>query len=652
MNNNLPIVKYAKEIVSAVKENEVVIIKAEAGSGKSTQVPQMLYEAGYEVVITEPRRLATSTLAMRVAEEMEEELGGLVGYKNAFEESVSQDTKILYCTDGLQLIFELTDKNQNLNKVLIIDEVHEWNRNIEGLIAWTKKRINEGWNTKVVIMSATLDDDSLKSFYGSNTKVIDIYGSLFPVSYEESNQDMIKVIEDMIIHHHNTLVFLPGKNEIYQTISKLQKRLNTLGISAKILPLHGELDRYEQKKCFMSYEIPKVVVATNIAQTSITISDIDAVVDSGLERILIADNGIESLVLNNCSKADLIQRKGRAGRCKEGKYILCSNVSFGSRREFCVPEICRTNLDQTVLRFESIGIDVTQVEFFHQPDSDELRRAKKALTELGAFENGKITKIGEQMAYMPISARYARMIIEANRLKVLDDVIIIAAILEVGSIVDFRKMDLGYSRYTAEEESDLIAELNVYKKILSKGKVNFKKESINAKRFSKVKELIEKLKASLEGKFKFGSTGNIKNIKKACITGMANNFFYLDYKGYSKGDEVYWQIDKNSCIFAPPAFVVGLPKVIEFKNHWDIKEYKNILTMVTEVDLTTMLNLAPQLFIVKKGINPYYSQKHKCCCSQTIITYNGYVIERRIVKEPHNKEAKRLEEEFLSSAKT
>lgn len=292
---------------------------------------------------------------------METTLGETVGFRTALERKDSKNTSILYCTDGLELVRSLTD-TKNKPKVLVIDEVHEWNSNIETLVGWSKKKIQEGWCTKVVIMSATLEKESLSEYFGEDVYSFDVPGRLYPVSFEQrSEESLIPAITEMASEGRNTLVFVPGKKEISEVI----KKISSNNVKAKVFPLHGELDSEEQKKCFYSYSIPKVIVATNVAQTSITIPDIDAVVDTGKERRLETYNGIQGLFLRDTSKADCMQRKGRAGRTKEGKYILCSNTYFEEREEFSVPEIQRCLLEQTVLRLATIGIDAVEFPFFH-----------------------------------------------------------------------------------------------------------------------------------------------------------------------------------------------------------------------------------------------------------------------------------------------
>lgn len=275
----LPIEEYKDIIKDAVGQNDVVVITAETGAGKSTQVPQYLMEDGKRVVVTQPRRLAARTVAKRVAEEVAYKLekteavantrgkmANTVGFRTAFERNDTPDTRALFCTDGLQMIRELMGDGET--DVLVIDEVHEWNINIETLVAWTRKQIQEGQKMKLVLMSATMEAEKLARFYGEDVPVISVPGRMYPVSEQETDpQDMTAQIESKVKKGRNVLVFQPGKKEIAQTINELELA-NT---DAEILPLHGELSPEEQQKCFRSYKKPKVVVCTNIAQTSVTI---------------------------------------------------------------------------------------------------------------------------------------------------------------------------------------------------------------------------------------------------------------------------------------------------------------------------------------------------------------------------------------------
>lgn len=641
MNTSLPIYNYKNEIVEAVRNHAVTIITAETGSGKSTQVPQYLHDVGYDVVITEPRRMAAWSLAQRVAEEMGTPLGETVGFRTAFERNDSPNSSILYCTDGLELVRVLTD-TQNKQKVLIIDEVHEWNSNIETLVGWAKKKIDENWCTKVVIMSATLEKEKLSSFYGKDTCLFEIPGRLFPVSFTQRyERDLIPSIIEMISEGRNTLVFVPGKKEI----TDVMEEISNSGVKAVILPLHGELDSEEQKKCFESYSLSKVIVATNVAQTSITIPDIDAVIDTGKERRLEAHDGIQGLFLRNISKADCLQRKGRAGRTKEGKYILCSNTFFEEREENPIPEIQRSLLDQTVLRLATIGIDAIEFPFFHQPKVEDLIRAKETLINLGALkENNEVTPIGYKMVKMPVSVESARMIIEAEKYGVTQEVICIASILEIGTLLT---KDTSYYNFTEEEESDLLAELDVWNALQKMKYIEFDKLGINKKAYYRIKEQIQRMHEALKGVVEITSSDNREAIKKACLAGMVNHVYRLTDWGYVNGDETYRNLDRKSCLHGwnNPELLVGRPKIIEFKDSWGFKRTMNLVTIATKVTVEDLEEVAPQFIWQEEG-DAYYSYYEDVVKVKQITYFKDVKIKEEYKAVPNHRNYEELKKEY------
>lgn len=644
MNTSLPIYNYMNKITEAIKNHAVTIITAETGSGKSTQVPQYANNAGYDVVVTEPRRMAAWSLAERVAEETETPLGETVGFRTALERNDSQNTSILYCTDGLELVRSLTDTT-NKSKVLAIDEVHEWNSNIESLVGWSKKKIGEGWCTKVVIMSATLEKESLEKYFEKDVCVIEVPGALFPVSFEErSEASLIQAITEMISEKRNTLVFVPGKKEI----AEVMEQLSSNNVKAKVLPLHGELDSEEQKKCFDSYSVPKVVVATNVAQTSITIPDIDAVVDTGKERRLETHDGIQGLFLRDTSKADCMQRKGRAGRTKEGKYILCSDTYFKDREEFSVPEIQRCLLDQTVLRLATIGIDAVEFPFFHQPKVEELVRAKETLINLGALkEDNTVTPIGYKMAKMPVGVQSARMIIEAERYGVTEEVIKIASIVEIGTLLS---KDASYDSFTRERESDLLAELDVWNALQKMGFIKFDEVGINKKTFFRIKEHIKRMHEALKGVVEITSSDDRKAIKMACMAGMINHVYKNTGYGYVNGDGVSRQLDRRSCLYGP-SLVVGKPRIIEFKDRYGWKRTMDLVTIATKVTAEELKEIAPQ-FITEEETDCYYSSYEDAVKVTKVTYFKDIQIAEDTQTVPNHPDYAKLKAEYEGSTRS
>lgn len=615
MASRLPVLDFEDEILRSIDENQVTIVTAETGAGKSTQVPQMLLRYGYQVVVTEPRRLAARSVAKRVAEEYGCELGGVIGYRTGFERCDSPETECLFATDGLELVREI-HSNQRPD-VLVIDEVHEWNIHIETLVAWSKKRLAEDPSFKLVIMSATLESGRLSEYFGE-ASVIEVPGRLFPVNVQSPQHGSIEnEVYELVRQGRNVLVFQPGKGEIAETIEKLRD----MKTNAEIMPLHGELEPAQQDKVFLRYGRPKVVVATNVAQTSITISDIDAVVDSGLERRIETIDGIERLCLRRTAVADDIQRRGRAGRCREGIYVSCYD-GMDEQRQFPLAEIQRVRLDQLVLRLAIQGFDATDLEFFHQPDRLALLEAKRALHVLGAInEDEQVMAIGREMALLPISVQNARMVIEARKLEVLDDVLTIVACLEVNGIASRNKDDQWlWKSLTQETQSDLLAMLDVFNAARKMhGSDDLAKNGIHPKSFFRALELRKKLGEVLtnqarqsRGWVNFDSCGDRKKIVQACVAGMVDHLYQVFGEQCSNGDSQARKFNDRSVVASWSAsWIVGLPLDIDIKNKYGGSPYTlRLVTMATVVDPEMLVQVAPHLMRVEKKNLRYLIDEH------------------------------------------
>lgn len=555
----LPINIFEARILKAVTEHQYTLISAEAGTGKSTNIPQYLAKAFTKVIVTNPRIISAITIATYVAEQMGVELGTEVGYRTGYEKNASKDTRIEYCTDGFHLIRSIFGKGDTSQKILVIDEVHEWSQQTENLVAWCKF-MHDKWNTKVVMMSATMESEKLVEYLGKDTELIEIPGSTYHVEVEirPGSAFMSSIVEEIYLGN-NVLVIVPTKSEIKRIMKELE------GQYAEILPLHGDLTWEEQKLCFKSYERPKVIVATPICQTSITIPDIDTVVDTGKAIVTIAKNGIIEYLIKDVSQADIKQRMKRVGRTKRGKYILCSNVGIDERREFPVPEIQRSFLSQTVLQMASIGLDAEEMEFFHQPPVEAIKEAKNKLRAIGAFNSeDKVTDLGKKIAKIPMPVEEARMIIEAEKYGVTEEVITICAILTFGSLLE--KKVGSYAAFTSEEDSDLLAELDVWNKINQKQFIDFKRFGINRKRYNRIKSHINKLHSALDGIVEITSGGYRSDIIRACVAGKSLSIYKHCYKNrYIGDDEQKIVLNKQSCIDTwgdNESFVIGKPMII------------------------------------------------------------------------------------------
>jgi len=631
---NLPIEKFRADIVTAVEENSVVIITAETGAGKSTQVPQFLLEAGYDLVITQPRRLAARSVAARVAEEIGEELGETVGFRTAVDRQDSPATRCLFCTDGLALVRELVGQN---NGILVLDEVHEWNENMEVLVAWVRKAIAEGSDMKVVLMSATLEAEKLSAFF-DGVPVISVPGRTFPVTIQEPAMRLIDDVKTLIEQGRNVLVFQPGKQEIQDVCYALEQA----DVNAEVLPLHGQLSPSDQKLCFAHYGRPKVVVSTNVAQTSVTIDDIDAVVDSGMERRIELVNGVEGLYLKPISLADSAQRKGRAGRVKPGVYI--DHCQYEDRPDFPVAEIMRKRLDQTVLRLAIAGFDMEQLAFFHQPNLSDIHDARQTLVGLGCMTaDAAVTPIGKLVNRLPVSVQYARMLVEADRLGVVDDVLTVAAVMEVSGITvpppsrnqpdrpDWRVM------VPTERESDVMGQLSVWQQAHDMSKSEMYEKGVSTRDYSRAKEIRRSLQSAVKKHFDLGSTGRREDILKAVCAGMVDHLFSGQYGSYQNGDGMSRELGTASCV-RDARWLVGKPFDLQIKTRRG-PLVLNLIELASKVDPTWLVEIAPQLVETKTGLRPQYDADQDVVTSTTETYFNGQLVEETGVADGEHPEA-------------
>ncbi len=628
----LPIEAFKAEIMSS--EASYIIVEAETGSGKSTMVPQWYREQGLRVLVTEPLIETVIGTSEYVAELAGVRLGQEVGYRTASDRRDSPNSEILFCTDGLALVRELAGHNRF--DVLVIDELHEWNTNQSTLEAWAWKHVQAGDSPfqKIVVLSATLNSDELSRKRG-NAPVLKVPGRQFPIVDRPAGSDLVSDVKSLVAEGYDVLVFQPGKKEIEATISGLN------GIDAELIPFHGQLERSEKNKAYKSYSRPKVVVSTNALETGRTLVPSTgrklAVVDSGMERRIELADGIEGLYLKPIAKARAMQRRGRTGRVGEGLYI--DHCSTSDRSDYPVPEILRTRLDQTVLRLAVTGYDATELPFFHDLDNNVIVDAKRALRALGAMsEDGTVTKIGRLMSRLPVSVQYARMIVEAEKQGVVDDVLTIASILEAGEISDRTG---AWRTYTNESESDLMAQLDLWNAAHGKRNGELREMGIFAKSYFRAKDIRSKLVSALRAhRVRFGSSGNRMDILKSCVAGMVDHLFRNEYGDYRNGGNGTRQKARESVVTGSPDWIVGLPKDIQFKNRRGYLCTLNLVAMCTKVDPMWLAEVAPQLVKIEEGLNPGFDSDKDSCVSTTKTHFNGQQVkEERVVTSEHEKAA-------------
>ncbi|OVA15404.1 Helicase [Macleaya cordata] len=463
----LPILQFEEKIIETIEQNPVVVVIGETGSGKSTQLSQILHRRGYTksgiIAVTQPRRVAAVSVARRVAQELDVRLGEEVGYAIRFEDRTSEKTCIKYLTDGVLLRESLSDPELNQYSVVILDEAHERSLNTDILLGLVKRLVKmRSSNLKVLITSATLDGGKVSKFF-SNCPVVTVPGKLFPVEIVYSPERPTSYLESSLkkaldIHirepEGDVLIFMTGQDDIEKCVKKLEERIQSLEegccMDAIVLPLHGSLPPEMQASLNSFYlflmvrvfsppppNCRRFIVATNIAETSLTVDGVVYVIDSGYvkQRQYNPSTGMYSLDIVQISRVQAAQRAGRAGRTRAGKCyrLYPSDVYLEEFSDVTVPEIQRSSLAGSVLYLKSLDlpdIDILKFDFLDPPSRESLEDALKQLYLIDAIdENGSITRIGRTMAELPLEPSLSRTLIEANEYGCLSQALTVAAML-------------------------------------------------------------------------------------------------------------------------------------------------------------------------------------------------------------------------------
>ncbi|HEX4641141.1 MAG TPA: ATP-dependent helicase HrpB [Chthoniobacterales bacterium] len=445
---DLPIFELENSIVETLRTHSRLIIQAPTGSGKSTQVPQILFDHGLlgdgQVVILQPRRLATRLLASRVATERQSRLGDEVGYQIRFENVTSPRTRIRFVTEGILLRQLIQDPELRGISAILFDEFHE--RHLYGDITLARALTLQATSRpdlKLAVMSATLDAGALEK-YLAPCSILTSAGRAFPVDIEylprpaggdgypiwDLAADELERLAPQT--DGDVLIFMPGKYEIGRTISAV--RASRVSDRFVVLPLHGELPPAEQDAALAHYEKRRAIVATNVAETSLTIDGVQVVIDSGLARIARFDprRGINTLLVEKISRASADQRAGRAGRTAPGRCLrLWTEREHLDRTPQELPEVKRLDLAEVVLTLKASGVDdIAAFRWLEPPDPQALARAEQLLVDLGAIAEGKITPLGQRMLAFPVHPRYARMLLAAQEHHCVPAIALIAALTQ------------------------------------------------------------------------------------------------------------------------------------------------------------------------------------------------------------------------------
>ncbi|MEV4436145.1 ATP-dependent RNA helicase HrpA [Streptomyces sp. NPDC049585] len=488
----LPVSQKKDAILEAIRDHQVVIVAGETGSGKTTQIPKICLELGRGVrgLIghTQPRRIAARTVAERVAEELRTPLGEAVGWKVRFTDQVGGDTLVKLMTDGILLAEIQTDRELRQYDTIIIDEAHERSLNIDFLLGYLAQLLPRRPDLKVVITSATIDPERFSRHFG-DAPIVEVSGRTYPVEVryrplleEESSdadRDQITAICDAVDELQqegpgDILVFLSGEREIRDTADALEKRKYKF---TEVLPLYARLSHAEQHRVFQRHTGRRIVLATNVAETSLTVPGIKYVIDPGFARISRYSHRtkVQRLPIEPVSQASANQRKGRCGRTSDGICIrLYAEDDFLSRPEFTDAEILRTNLASVILQMTAAGLgDIEKFPFIDPPDRRNIKDGVDLLQELGAIDpqqkdpKKRLTPLGRKLSQLPVDPRLARMVLEADRNGCAREVMVIASAL---SIQDPRERpadkqqqaDQQHARFK-DETSDFLAFLNLWR---------------------------------------------------------------------------------------------------------------------------------------------------------------------------------------------
>lgn len=450
--DDLPIVQKRDDIKKTILENQVTILCGETGSGKTTQLPKMCLDIGLgirgKIAHTQPRRLAARAVSQRIAEELNTELGNEVGFKVRFSDKSNDRSYIKLMTDGILLAECNHDSFLNQYDTIIIDEAHERSLNIDFLLGYLRLLIDKRKDLKIIITSATIDPDRFSKHF-DNAPVINVSGRTYPVEVRyrpyqtaesEDKKDLQQGIIDAVnelsrIDRGDILVFLSGERDIRETADALSKQAGNRTLdNTEVLPLLARLSNAEQNRIFHPSNKRRIVLATNVAETSLTVPGIKYVIDSGVARISRYSwrSKIQRLPIEKVSQASANQRKGRCGRVSAGVCIrLYDEDDFNQRKEFTEPEIQRTNLAAVILQMENLRLGhIDDFPFVEPPESRLINDGYKLLFELGALDaSNKITKIGKHLGHFPIDPKLSRILLEAKSENALNEVLIIVSAL-------------------------------------------------------------------------------------------------------------------------------------------------------------------------------------------------------------------------------
>ncbi|WIA09143.1 hypothetical protein OEZ85_008554 [Tetradesmus obliquus] len=628
----LPVWQAKDDFVNMINSHQTTILVGETGSGKTTQIAQFIAEAGYAqdrklIACTQPRRVAAMSVARRVAEEMDVELGEEVGYSIRFEECSSNKTIIKFLTDGMLLREAMSDPLMERYSVIILDEAHERTLATDVLFGLLKEVLVARPDLKLVVMSATLEAEKFQGYF-LDAPLMKVPGRLHPVEIfytQEPERDYLEAAIRTVVQIHaceppgDVLVFLTGEEEIEDACRKITKEVSQMGSKVgpvKVLPLYSTLPPQQQQRIFEPAPPPavaggpegrKIVVSTNIAETSLTIDGIVYVIDPGFAKQKVYNPRIrvESLLVSPISRASAHQRSGRAGRTRPGKcFRLYTESSFkADLQEQTYPEILRSNLGNVVLQLKKLGIDdLVHFDFMDPPAPETLMRALELLNYLGAIDDdGNLTEVGTTMAEFPLDPQLAKMMVASPQFGCSNEVVSVAAMLSVPNVFTRPKeaakaADEAKARF-AHIDGDHLTLLNVYHAWKANGEDgqwaydNFLNQR-SLKAADSVRNQLARICTRLNVRMvstPFEDKAYYTNIRKAITAGYFMQVSHLERQGnyLTAKDNQVVHLHPSTCLDHKPEWALY---------HEFVLTSRNYIRTVTDIKGEWLIDVAPHYF--------------------------------------------------------
>lgn len=666
----LPVVEHREEIIAAVRNHRVVVVVSDTGSGKTTQLPKMVAEAlgpeGGRVGCTQPRRIAAASVAKRVAEELKVPLGDYVGYQVRFEDRITRETRIKFMTDGILLAETQGDRDLKQYEALILDEAHERSLNIDFLLGYLRRLLDRRKDLKLVISSATLDAGSFAEFFKDGdtpSPVIEAPGRMFPVSEfflppnddEDIPQNVARAVDYLndVEPMGDVLVFLPGEREIRECAEVLEGRQYR---HTEVLPLFARLSMGDQQRVFNPGNKRRLILATNVAETSLTIPRIACVIDSGVARVnrWSPGKGVQRLQIEPVSQASARQRKGRCGRVRDGVCVrLYDETELEERPAFTDPEIRRSSLAGVILRMKSLHLpDIEDFPFLDAPNSKAISGGYRTLREVGALDKEKrLTDFGRQMSRLPVDPKLGRMLIEARKEDCLAAVLPIVAALESNDPRErpaekAREADAAHAKWK-DADSDFIGILRLWQDIsrFRDERGRWKRNALrkyagpaflNYRRVIEWANVRDELADLLEREWKLrigeigenlSGEGNYATIHKSLLAGVPRQFGLWDResKSYHSASGGFFAIFPGSGLFTAPKrheWVVAM-ELVETTRLWARR--------VARIDPAWVEEVAPHLCRSKYGEAHWDEKQGAVYGKETVVCGGLHVITGRRV---------------------